>query len=131
MLDNRRKRRNNKYVSLESEEQEALFQWAAIQSGNHPELKWLFHIPNGGFRHKATAAALKRQGVKPGVLDLCLPVPRKGFHGLYIELKRLGEKPSPRQNRWLLFLREQGYKAVVAVGWVEAAEILLDYLKNE
>jgi len=131
MLDNRRKRRNNKYVSREFEEQEALFQWAAIQSGNHPELEWLFHIPNGGFRHKATAAALKRQGVKPGVLDLCLPVPRKGFHGLYIELKRLGEKPSPRQNRWLLFLCEQGYKAVVAVGWVEAAEILLEYLKND
>ena len=48
----------------------------------------VFHIPNGGYRNKAEAAHLKAQGVRPGVPDLCVPVARHGYHGLYIEMKR-------------------------------------------
>ena len=46
--------------------QEALFEWAACNTGRLPELAWLHHIPNGGRRDKRTAVALKRQGVKGG-----------------------------------------------------------------
>ena len=40
-------------------------------------------ITNGGKRDKATATALKRQGVKAGVPDVVLPAVRAGYHGLY------------------------------------------------
>ena len=67
----------------ESEEQICLFQWAQYQSGRYPELELMYHIPNGGSRNKYEAANLKLQGVKAGVPDICLPVARGKFHGLY------------------------------------------------
>lgn len=50
----------------ESGHQEALFSWAAYRTGLMPELQYMYHVPNGGKRDKATAAVLKRQGVKAG-----------------------------------------------------------------
>lgn len=43
----------------------------------------LIHIPNGGSRrNKFEGYRLKRQGVRPGVSDLLLPVARGGHFGL-------------------------------------------------
>ena len=50
----------------ESQEQINLFQWANLQSCKIPELKLLFHIPNGGKRNIVTARRLKAEGVKAG-----------------------------------------------------------------
>ena len=96
------------------------------------ELALLFAVPNGGHRSKATAGRLKAEGVKPGVPDLCLPVPRGGSHGLFVELKRRkGSTTSPEQREWLSRLAGQGYATVVAKGWDEAAESITRYLSME
>lgn len=71
-------------VPSESIEQINLFRWVAFQSATHPELERLYHIPNGGKRYATTAKRLKAEGVKAGVPDLCLPVPRGAYHGLQI-----------------------------------------------
>lgn len=71
----------------EAAEQTKLFNWIAFARAATPELDMLYHIPNGGSRNKREAANLKRQGVRAGVPDLCLPVARGDYHGLYIELK--------------------------------------------
>ena len=44
----------------ESGHQEALFSWAAYRTEIMPELQYMYHVPNGGKRDKATAAVLKR-----------------------------------------------------------------------
>lgn len=120
------------YIPLEAEEQAALFQWAEYQLGKYPELALMYHVPNGGSRNKAEAANLKRQGVKSGVPDVCLPVPRGNSHGAYIELKRIkGGKISPAQAEWMDKLLKQGYAVACCRGWQEAAEFILDYLKGE
>ena len=86
-------------VPTESVEQQCLFRWAAFQSGRFPELALLYHVPNGGSRKKAEAGRFRAEGVKAGVPDLCLPVARGGFHGLYIEPKRQkGSKTSDDQK---------------------------------
>jgi hypothetical protein len=114
----------------ESAEQIALFQWAAFQERALPEIALLYHIPNGGKRYAATAKRLKAEGVKAGVPDLCLPAPRGGFHGLYIELKRTrGNSPTDHQTEWIASLTGQGYKAVVCYGWEQAASAITAYLK--
>jgi len=118
-------------LPTEAQEQEALFAWAEWQLGKHPELALLHHIPNGGSRHPAEARRLKAQGVKPGVPDLCLPVARGGYHGLYIELKRSGGgRLSNDQREWLASLSDAGYLAVVAHGYEEAERVLAGYLEE-
>lgn len=113
----------------ENAEQAVLFQWAELASGAHPELRLLHAIPNGGLRDGRTAAVLQRTGVKSGVPDLCLPVARGGFHGLYIELKRLkGGVLSVNQKTWLGLLAREGYKAVMCRGWESARDEIERYL---
>lgn len=119
----------NNHIQHEANEQEALFRWAAFVRGRFPEIDLLYHIPNGGSRNRLEAANLKRQGVKAGVPDLCLPVARGGFHGLYIEMKYGKNKPSENQKQWLSDLRKQGYAAEVCYGWEQATEMITKYLE--
>lgn len=116
-------------AAKESAEQIALMSWANLQAKTMPELARLYAVPNGGSRHKLEAVNLKRQGVKRGVPDLCLPVPRHGRHGLYIELKRTqGSTTSKEQKDWIAYLNEAGYVAVICKGFDEARAAILEYL---
>ena len=118
-------------VPSESVEQSRLFQWVRMQQGRWPELKLLYHIPNGGSRHRLEAIHLKQQGVRAGVPDLCLPVARDGCHGLYIEMKRLrGGRVSPEQVAWMEALQAEGYMVAVCQGWEMASDVILRYLKG-
>ena len=114
----------------ESQEQIALFEWAALHTRRYPELDLLYHIPNGGHRHKTTAIRLKREGVKAGVPDLCLPVPRGVYHGLYIELKAGRNSTTDNQNRWLQALAENGYCTAICHGWEAASQAIINYLRG-
>ena len=116
-------------IPTEAQEQETLFAWARMQEGKYPELALLHAIPNGGSRHPVEAKHLKAQGVKAGVPDICLPVARQGYHGLYIELKRMkGGRVSEAQQKWMDDLRDQGYKAEVCHGFDEARREIVVYL---
>ena len=108
----------------EADEQAILFEWAAYL----PELEFMYAVPNGGSRHPAEAANLKRQGVKSGVPDLCLPLPKGKYHGLYIEMKVGKNKTTENQDKWLEHLREVGYAAHVCYGFEEAQKVILDYI---
>lgn len=86
---------------------------------------------NGGSRNPIEAAKLKRCGVRSGVPDICLPIPTKRYHGLYIELKRISRsKISENQEMWLTKLNQNGYLAKVAYGFEEAKQIISDYLSD-
>lgn len=89
----------------------------------------LYHIPNGGSRNELEAASLKRQGVKAGVPDLCLPVARGMHHGLYIEMKYGKNKTSDQQEKWLDAPAKQGYAVAVCYGFEEAQKVLIKYLE--
>ena len=116
-------------IATEDQEQEALFQWAEFAACAMPELRLMYAIPNGGYRAPRTAALLKRTGVKPGVPDICLPVPRPPHPSLYIELKRVkGGVVSAYQKCWHYDLKAQGHKVVVAYGWEQAREAIMEYM---
>ena len=115
----------------EESEQRSIFQWAHYAAAEHPELRLLFAIPNGGYRSKATAGRMKATGTKPGVPDMMLPVPRGEYHGLWIELKRAkGGRVSDEQHWWIDELNRCGYMAVVAKGSEMAIRIIEAYLKD-
>lgn len=120
------------YEPLESEEQKMLFKWAEIMERQYPELRFMYHVPNGGRRRTKEAANLKAEGVKAGVPDIVLPCPCGGYHGLYIELKRQKSGTvSDDQKRYLEFLNFAGYKAVICRGWEKARDEIMSYLKGE
>ena len=118
-------------TATEAQEQEALFAWADRAAGRMPELALLYHITNGGSRNLIEARKLKGQGVRKGVPDICLPVPRRGFGALYIELKRVRDGVvSEDQRGWIEALNRAGNRAVVCYGWDEAREAIVQYLKG-
>ena len=112
----------------EATEQETLVNWCRLFENRYPELKLLYHVPNGGSRNRLEAANLKRQGVKAGVPDLCLPVPKRNYHGLYIEMKYGKNKTTEAQEEWLEALQQQDYKTAVCYSAEEAQEVIKDYL---
>lgn len=114
----------------EHEEQVALFKWADYKKARWPELELMYAIPNGGKRDRVTAALLKAEGVKPGVPDICLPVRRDRWCGVYIELKTKKGKVTPQQRAYLLKLREQGYVTAVCRGWYPASELIKAYMSG-
>lgn len=121
--------KNSLPVPLEATEQEQLFQIATLHYNRYPELELMYAIPNGGSRHLLEAVNLKKQGVKPGVPDVCLPVPRGGFAALYIEMKRIrGGKASDEQKDWVSRLKGAGNAAFVCKGCEEAWKIIQDYI---
>lgn len=117
---------NKKGQPTEAEEQAALFEWASY----YPELRFMYAVPNGGSRNIIEAKNLKRQGVKSGVPDICLPVAAGGYHGLYIELKVGKNKPSENQEQWLEYLNKAGYMTKVCYGFQEARETIAGYISN-
>jgi len=120
----------------ESSHQIALFRWAVVAEATRPELALLYAVPNGGHRNKATAGRLKAEGVRRGVPDVCLPVPRGGYGALYIELKAPREpgggkragRLSQSQADYGAALLRAGNAWVVAYGWDEARKHIEGYL---
>ena len=117
-------------LSKEDGHQYALMLWAQQASVRHqwPELALLYHIENERQCSPQQAARRKRMGVKRGVPDLCLPVRRGPYAGLYIELKTPAGRPSQEQTWWVHQLQEAGYSACVCYGWEAARDELLHYL---
>ena len=97
----------------------------------YPELEMLYHVPNGGSRNKIEAANLKKQGVRAGVPDLCLPVPKGKYHGLYIEMKYGSNKPTQKQNEWITNLKKYGYAVSICWSCEAAVEEIEKYLNLE
>ena len=129
---------------LEWREQEALFTWIQLMTGQEPRFALAHHNANGEFRTKRTGAKLQRMGVLPGIPDIHLPIaawhyqaigPIPGDHeyyGCWIELKRLtGGEATEAQRIIHGLLRLYGHYVAVCHGWVEAAQVLAWYLHRE
>jgi hypothetical protein len=129
------------HAADESTHQRNLMTWCSHAKATMPELAWLYASANGGLRTAATAGRLKGEGVKAGVFDLSLDCARHGFHGLRIELKvpavpaikgvrkaKPAGKPSPEQLDWQANYQSEGYMAVFCYGWLEARDVLTEYL---
>lgn len=131
---------------------ERTVKWVADNDdGRHtyPELALMHAIPNGGYRRGSEASKLKAEGVKSGVLDTFLPVPKEytvpgegaadgqawkaWYMGLYVEFKEPKRRNhaeggmSDAQVEFADAVRAQGYCARVAYTWYEAANVVMLY----
>lgn len=122
---------NLKYTRrTEDTEQIYVMQWAMWNTPHHPELKWLHHIPNGGKRAQREAEKLKQMGVKAGVSDLCLPYPRSGYCGLYIEMKYGKGRHQQTQKEFLHDMALAGHYVATCYTAQDAIDVILRYLNN-
>lgn len=98
-----------------------------------PEIKPVFAIPNGGYRHLVEAVNLKKAGVTSGVPDTFIAMPSKDLHGLFIEFKDWLKRPTPSdtQKAMMGLLMQNGYECKVAYRAIEAINYLEDYLGRE
>ena len=115
-------------MSSEDYEQTMVITWAHWLEIGHPELQLLYHIPNGGSRNKIEAAKLKGMGVKAGVPDLHLPVPKGKYCGLWIEMKYGDGRVRPAQKEFMEMAADQGAYCVVCYGADAAIEIIKQYI---
>ena len=118
----------------EHDEQVALIEWAQSQINIYPELQLLYAVPNQGGSGRAAiirGQKMKREGMRKGVPDLCLPISRGNFLTLYIEMKDVGSKGrlSPEQTLWVSLLSEAGHNVQVCHGFEEAMNTLINYLR--
>jgi hypothetical protein len=104
-------------------------EWCEWNKNRYPELELLYAIPNGSYKSKASAAKFKREGLKSGVPDLCLPVPRGNYGALYIEMKAKGGRPTKNQIDWMTRLEMAGNRVHLCFGFEEARKAILLYLR--
>ncbi|HKS91108.1 MAG TPA: hypothetical protein VJQ83_04195 [Tepidiformaceae bacterium] len=113
---------------VEDDHARYLTQWRCANERRIPELRWLFHWPQGGKRSKVTAAILKAMGVRKGPWDFWLFARRGNCPGLLIELKHGKNKLTPEQKDLGEYMVSQGWSAAVCYHWHEATQAICDYL---
>jgi hypothetical protein len=111
----------------EHAEQVAFIAWCKLSGYPY---SMIYAVPNGGQRNVIVATKLKAEGVTAGIPDLFLPHAAHGYHGLYIEMKRIGGKVTPEQKTRMAELSKEGYSAVVCHGADEARRAILDYVEG-
>jgi hypothetical protein len=110
-------------AATEHAEQVVVIQWCDMKGID------IFAIPNGSNKSKASAGKFKAEGLRAGIPDLFIPIARNGYHGLFVEMKRIGgPKPSKAQISWLAKLVASGYRAGVCYGADEAMGLISGYL---
>lgn len=113
----------------EDTEQINVVSWAGWNMNRYPELKWLFHVPNGGSRNKQEAVKFKQMGVKAGVSDLHLPYPKGIYCGLFIEMKYGNNRQQDTQKEFLADMAAAGHFVATCYSAEEAVKVIEEYCK--
>ncbi len=118
-------------ISSESVEQQKLFAWAEIARmiPEYKGIELMYHIPNEGKRSNYTGGKMKKEGMKNGVSDVCLPLARGIYHGFYIEMKYGKNKLTDEQLLFLKGVKKQGYATAVCYTAEEAIRKLKLYFQ--
>lgn len=115
----------------EEQHQAALWQWVRTQ--------WFwpffFHVPNERINRRE-AHRLWRLGVRSGVPDNFIMIPKNNYAGLALELKRPGDKltgasPGRTKIEQVIFakmLAATGWYVALAYGWEDAKVTINEYL---
>lgn len=112
----------------EREIQVAVFQAAQVLANRDPVWNLLCAYPLQRGNDALWLKLRLQEGAKKGWPDLTLPVPRGGHHGLYLELKRKGNKPQLEQMKIITALYNQGYCAECLI--VDSWEPVIHYIQK-
>ena len=123
--------------TTEHAEQAAVIDWwkLACKTYKLPEFA-LFAIPNaggytGGFKKNVVRViGMQAEGLRSGIPDLFLAMATATYcSGLFIEMKVKPNKPTPKQNKVIAYLRTEGYAVEVCYSADEAIAAIKDHLE--
>lgn len=120
---------------IESAHQAQVVEWSrwAFKANpvRYPHLEML-HCSLNGVKLSGTQAKIaKGQGMLSGVPDLFLPVPKNGYHGLFIEMKSEKGRVTENQHWFLTNAESLGYKIAVCYSAKEAISAIQAYYDQE
>lgn len=121
-------KKKRKINSEEADIQSEFFSQVKLFFPRIPD-KLLFAVPNGGSRNKIEAANLKRQGVKSGIADVILLIPKSGFASLCMEFKTKSGKQSSEQKEFQKQAEMCGSKYIIVRSVKQAIDEMKKYLK--
>lgn len=110
----------------ESQIQKDCVRWFRLQ---YPAIEALFFaVPNGGARNAWTAKIMKDEGVRAGVADLVLLLPRSGFAYLCIEMKKPGGRQSESQIEFQKMAEKARGRYVICHSLDEFVKAVREYI---
>ena len=120
---------------IESAYQTQVVEWSRwaykANPSRYPMLNML-HCSLNGVKLSGTQAKIaKGQGMLSGVPDLFLPVPKNGYHGLFIEMKSEKGRVTGNQHCVLTNADIVGYKTVICYSAKEAISAIEAYYTEQ
>lgn len=112
----------------ESIEQMCFFARLSDLFDRYPDAAWCYAVPNGEKREIQVAIKLMLMGVRAGIFDVGLDVPRGPYHGWRCEFKSPTGKLSPEQKLEQPHYEANGYAVTIAHSWESARDALIAYL---
>ena len=105
-----------------------LFCWLRSRSDLEP---YALSIPNDRKCGRIMGAILKYSGLKPGVSDMFIAIPKGEWHGLWIEMKFGKNKATAHQVKFLSDMDAKGYKAIICYSYEAARAAIEEYIALE
>lgn len=90
-----------------------------------------FAVSNGGVRNVWTAKILKDEGVRAGVSDLILLIPKHGYAGLLMETKTPDGKQSDSQKVFEKLAKKFRYKYVIVRNQQDFQNLMMWYIEDK
>jgi len=143
-------------IEREHGEQCIVISWCELNKEKYPCLGRIYSIPNMGKHHVSFRVKQANEGLKKGMLDLCLPFPTLENNvsaiewnpdgtnnftpyegpiytccGLYIEMKIRPNGMSDEQKEWKEYFISKGYACFVAWSSDEAIEMIKNHVNPE
>ncbi len=89
----------------------------------------IVHIANEGKRSAQYGGTLKKMGMQKGFPDFHLPLMKRHYGALYMEVKvNRNSYISPEQRYWITYLKQQGYYADFCYGFDDGKAFIERYL---
>lgn len=110
--------RLQKRAISEEEHLAKVLRWRDAVKEELPGIELLFSL---------RSAKTSPRRIEEGLPNLMLPIAFPGYHGLFIEMKRLGAKITDSQHRFLYKMQEQGFCSVACFGAEAAMEVIRWY----
>jgi hypothetical protein len=105
----------------ESAIQKTVMEWVNTKRGLR---NFVIHIPNEGKRTTYYGKSLKDMGMRPGVADLFIAMPKHGYHGAWIELKSKHGGLSTNQRDFLVDMMIKNYFATACFSIEDAIDTI-------